>query len=171
MNIFELKIWDNESKLCTFYTVQDEDATESETDHFFSKYENEPGFETAVQVLLYFVLNSIGNEFGAIDELFNRYENEVTGLPVQGNVTLGTITFHYPDFPLRLYALKINEEIDLRLEDNLVNPIFDNKKSFREIFNEVSQISRKDFDRMNCELRERIIQKINEKEVIINNLN
>ena len=32
-------------------------------------------------MLLSFVLDSIGEDHGAVDELFNRFENEVVGLP------------------------------------------------------------------------------------------
>ena len=111
MNIFELKIWDDERKLCTFYTVQWDRATDNETDKFFAKYETIPGFEKITQQLLSFILLSIGDDHGAVDTLFNRFENEVTGLPVHGRVRLGEFTYHYPSFRLRLYALKITEEI------------------------------------------------------------
>jgi len=111
MNIFELKLWDDERQLCTFYTVQWDGADENETDLFFAKYENDPEFSLAVQELTSFMIYSIGDRHGAVDELFNRYENEVTGLPVKGKVILGEFTFHYPNFPLRIYALKITERI------------------------------------------------------------
>jgi hypothetical protein len=45
--------------------------------------------------------------------LFNRFENEVVGLPNKGKVTVGEIIFIYPDFPIRLYALRINNRSDL----------------------------------------------------------
>lgn len=111
MNIFELIIWDDERQLCTFYTVQKDGAVDNETDRFLLKYENLPEFKESVQELLSFVLLSIGDDHGAVDELFNRYENEVTGLPNHGRVTLGEFTFYFPSFPLRLYALKITDEI------------------------------------------------------------
>ncbi len=112
MNTFELEIWDNEANLCTFYTVKKEDAAGlNETDKFFSKYENNPEFQSAIQELLSFILDVIGEDYGAIDALFNRHENQVQGLPSKGIVRLGEITFHYPDFPLRIYALRITEEI------------------------------------------------------------
>ncbi|MCX6250824.1 MAG: hypothetical protein NTX61_08735 [Bacteroidetes bacterium] len=111
MNIFAVKIWDDERKRCTFYTVQWDGASDNETDKFFAKYENKPGFEKVSQQLLSFILLSIGDDHGAVDALFNRFENEVTGLLVQGKVRLGEFTYYYPSFPLRLYALKITEEI------------------------------------------------------------
>jgi hypothetical protein len=111
VNIFELKIWDDECKLCTFYTVQNDGDDYSETDKFLYRYEQLPEHEENLQSLLSFILKSIGDDHGAIDELFNRPENEVTGLPVQGRIKLGEFRYHYPNFPLRIYALKITEEI------------------------------------------------------------
>jgi hypothetical protein len=111
VNTFELKIWDDEAALCSFYTVLKDESNETETDKFFLKYENDIQYEEAAKELLSFVLLSIGDDHGALDALFNRYENEVTGLPVQGKIKLGELVYHYPNFPLRLYALKITENI------------------------------------------------------------
>ena len=66
-----------------------------------------------MQQLLSFVLDSVGDDHGAIDTLFNRFENEVVGLPNKGLVTTGEFMFLYPDFPLRLYALRINNRKDI----------------------------------------------------------
>lgn len=93
------------------YTVQKDGEEETETDKFMLKYENKPEYEASLQSLLSFIIKSIGDDHGAIDELFNRYENEVTGLPAQGKIKLGEFTYHYPNFPLRIYALKITDEI------------------------------------------------------------
>lgn len=111
VNIFTLEIWDDEGAKCTFYTVRQEDTETNETDLFFEKYDALAKYKEANQELLSFILLSIGNDHGAIDELFNRDENEVKGLPVQGKITVKNITYHYPEFPLRLYALKITNNI------------------------------------------------------------
>lgn len=111
VNIFALEIWDDEGAKCTFYTVKYDDANINETDLFFEKYDALAGFKEANQELLSFVLFAIGNDHGAVDELFNRDENEVKGLPVQGKRTVENITYHFPEFPLRLYALKITNNI------------------------------------------------------------
>ncbi|MES1159845.1 MAG: hypothetical protein ABUM51_03745 [Bacteroidota bacterium] len=113
MNSFTLQLWDNEASKCTFYTVRWEDALDNETDKFFKKHNAIPGLQKATQVLLSFVLDSIGEDHGAIDGLFNRFENEVVGLPNKGRVSVGEIVFLYPDFPLRLYALRIYNRHDL----------------------------------------------------------
>jgi len=38
---------------------------------------------------------------------------KVVGLPNKGKVTIGEIVFLYPNFPLRLYALRVNNRNDL----------------------------------------------------------
>lgn len=113
MNIFSLEIWDDQGKKCSFYTVRKEDARENETDKFFKKYYLIPELTLEVQRLMSFVLDSIGDDHGAINILFNRYENEVIGLPNKGNAVLGEVSFLFPNFPLRLYALRINNRTDL----------------------------------------------------------
>lgn len=113
MNIFDLKLWDDEGRKCTFYTVRQEGAELSETDKFFKKYYAINTYKEATQELLSFVLDSIGEDHGAIDILFNRFENEVVGLPNKGRVNVGEVVFLFPNFPLRLYALRINNRHDL----------------------------------------------------------
>lgn len=113
MNTFALETWDDEASKCTFYTVRWEDAKENETDKFFIKHAAIQDLKRDTQKLLSFVLDSIGEDHGAIDALFNRFENEVVGLPNKGTVTVGEIVFLYPNFPLRLYALRIHNRIDL----------------------------------------------------------
>jgi hypothetical protein len=113
VNIFALEIWDDDGKKCTFYTVRWMDASVNETDKFFNKYDAIPELKTATQQLLSFVLDSLGDDHGAIDALFNRPENEVTGLPNTGKITVKQLLFSYPNFPLRLYALRINNREDI----------------------------------------------------------
>jgi hypothetical protein len=113
VNIFALEIWDDEASKCTFYTVRWEDSEINETDKFFQKYNDLSEYKLATQQLLSFVLDSIGEDHGATDILFNRFENEVVGLPNKGKATIGEISFLFPNFPLRLYALRINNRSDL----------------------------------------------------------
>lgn len=113
MNTFVLEIWDDEASRCTFYTVKWDDANENETDKFFKKFHQNPVYKTATQELLSLVLDSIGEDHGAVDALFNRFENDVVGLPNKGKSRVGEILFFYPNFPLRLYALRVNNRKDL----------------------------------------------------------
>lgn len=111
MNSFALEIWDDETEKVTFYTVRWEDAPSSETDKFFEKhYALEP---EATQELMSLIIDTIGTDHGAIDDFFNRHENTVTALPHHGQVTIDEIKFYFPKFPLRLYALRINNREDL----------------------------------------------------------
>ena len=59
------------------------------------------------------LIDAIGTDHGAIDVFFNRPEDGVFGLPPKGRITVDEITFYYPNFPLRLYALRINDREDL----------------------------------------------------------
>lgn len=111
MDIFVLEIWDDEGAKCTFYTVRNDGANESETDLFFEKYNLLQNYKQATQELLSFIIYAIGENHGAIDELFNRDENEVVGLPLQGKRRIQNIGYHFPEFPLRLYALRISTNI------------------------------------------------------------
>lgn len=113
MNSFVLEIWDDEGAKCTFYTVRWDEADDNETDKFFAKYDAVPELKSEVQQLLSFVLDSIDDDHGAIDILFNRFEQEVTGLPNKGKANVNGIVFLYPNFPLRLYALRIKNRKDL----------------------------------------------------------
>lgn len=113
MNNFVLELWDDESAKCTFYTVRWDEAKDNETDKFFARYDAVDDLKTDVQKLLSFVLDSIGDDHGAIDVLFNRFEQEVVGLPNKGTENVNGIVFLYPNFPLRLYALRIKNREDL----------------------------------------------------------
>lgn len=111
MSRFELEIWDNEPERVTFYTVRWEDTDLSETDKFFAKFKETE--KQAVKELLSLILKAIGNEHGALDEFFNRPENGVSGLPPKGKIRIGEFKAHFQHFPLRLYALRINDREDL----------------------------------------------------------
>ena len=111
MNSFVIEIWDDERRHCNFYTVRWIDSTQNETDKFFSTYDGDTKYNDANRELLIFVLKVIGEDHGALDIFFNRHENEVKGLPAQGQLDIQEFRYHYPDFPLRLYALKIRENI------------------------------------------------------------
>ena len=108
-----MKIWDDEGKRVTFYSVWKEGALLSETDKFLEKYENNSGLSEELDQLVELVLTTIGDEYGAISTFFNRRKNDIVGLPHRGNVTINEISFRFPDFPFRLYALRIQNREDL----------------------------------------------------------
>ena len=111
MNNFVLELWDDEGAECSFYTVRWLEDDQSETDKFFDQMAKLPEQSESLQQLTSFILDVIGEDYGAIDELFNRDENQVQGLPLHGKVSLGDVRFHYPDFPLRLYALRLSHKL------------------------------------------------------------
>ena len=111
MNSFTLEIWDDEGEACTFYTVRKEGHDLNETDKFLERFEYDDNYKDAVRSLLSLVLEVIGDDYGALDKLFNRHENEVKGLPPKGKIRLIQDDLYYPDFPLRLYALKLRENL------------------------------------------------------------
>jgi len=113
VNNFVLEIWDDETSRCTFYTVRWDNSTDNETDKFFKKFHQKSLYKKATQELLSLVLDSIGEDHGAVDALFNRFENDVIGLPNKGKSRIGEIMFFYPNFPLRLYALRVINRTDL----------------------------------------------------------
>ena len=113
MNTFAIEIWDDEASKCAFYSVRWEESEQNETDKFFNKYDSIAELKRSAKELLSFILDSIGEDHGAVDVLFNRFENEVSGLPNKGKVTIGEISFLFPNFPLRLYVLRINNRPDL----------------------------------------------------------
>jgi hypothetical protein len=112
VNIFVEK-WDDEGSLVTYYTVRKEGASLSETDRFLLKYEKHPKYREAVQKLVQLILYDIGDRFGAKKVFFNRNEDGSFGLPPHGKIRLAHIELHFPNFPLRLYAMRIAEREDM----------------------------------------------------------
>ena len=162
MNTFVLEIWDDEASKCTFYSVRWEDAKENETDKFFNKYDSKTELKQATQELLSFILDSIGEDYGAIDPLFNRFENEVVGLPNKGKVTVGEIIFLYPNFPLRLYALRINNRSDLVV-------LFNGGIKSAQTNQGSKELNLKWIEA--CQFAKRIEEALRNKEIVIDNRN
>lgn len=159
MNTFELKIWDDEALRCSFYTILVDTSEKTETDKFFDQYYSHKEYKQAASELLSFVLLSIGEDHGALDELFNRYENEVTGLPAQGKIQLGEFVYHYPHFSLRLYALKITESIVVLFNGGIKDGRKNQNSSLHLRWVEA------------CQFAKRIIEAINNDQILIDDKN
>jgi hypothetical protein len=110
VNTFALEIFDDQGKICTFYTVRWEDAELSETDKFFVKYENVNNFQRPLQELAKFISKKIGDELGALEDFF-RFENKAQALPPPGTYKVEDIYINYGNFPLRLYCFRISETL------------------------------------------------------------
>ncbi len=143
MNSFTLHIWDDEGHKCCFYTVTKEGAATNETDKFLEKYEKHAIYGEALQELVTLILETIGDEHGAVDELFNRFENEVIGLPNQGKVKLINELYYYPNFPLRLYALKISDEIVILFNGGIKDGATNQTSSLHTNWTEACQFAKK----------------------------
>jgi len=111
--MFALEIWDDECKKTTFYTVRKEDSDYNETDKFLLKFRSNPDLEKALKQLNALIIMEIGDKHGAKKAFFNRWEEGSFGLPPKGTVRVGEITFDYPKFPLRLYAMRVMEREDI----------------------------------------------------------
>jgi hypothetical protein len=108
---FELEIWNDETEKVTFYTPKIEGATNSEMDRFLLRIEKIPDMQKPLQELLELIIETIGNEYGAIEAFFNRFENRVTALPPKGHIKICELELDYAGFPLRLYCLAVSEEL------------------------------------------------------------
>lgn len=112
MNTFVLEKWYDECGLCTFYTVRWEINNESETDRFFLKYEREDKpYNREANELLHLIIESIGNNYGATDDFFDRSKNKAQALPPKPKRWIPDIYEIGIHFPLRLYCLRISESI------------------------------------------------------------
>ena len=110
MNTFALELFDDQGQVCTFYTVRWEDASLSETDTFFVKYENDSTLQRPLQELASFISNKIGDEKGALEDYF-RFENAAQALPPTGTYKVEDLSINFGNFPLRLYCLRISETL------------------------------------------------------------
>ena len=110
MNTFAVEIFDDTGSHCTFYTVRWDGSEFSETDKFFSKYEDHEEFGDSLMEMASFLNQVIADEYGALDDFF-RFENAAQALPPKGKYQIGELHVNFSNFPLRLYCLKISENI------------------------------------------------------------
>lgn len=140
---FSLHIWDNERSKCVFYTVTKHGARTSEVEKFLEKYDALERFVQPLQELIVLLLEVIGEQYGAHDKFFNRHENEVKGLPPQGKFSMLGVVFHFPYFPLRLYALKINDQIVVLFNGGEKDDKTNQTSSFHLNWNEACKFARR----------------------------
>lgn len=171
MNSFTLHIWDDEGQKCCFYTVTKDGATTNETDKFLEKYKQHETYRKSLQELVSYILEVIGDRHGAIDELFNRFENEVIGLPNKGKSKLINQLYHFPNFPLRLYALKISNEIVILFNGGVKDGSTNQTSSLHTNWKEACSFAKKIIDGINDGLiriqDHRLVSEENEFEIYI----
>ena len=156
MNTFELNVFDDEGSVCTFYTVQWEDAALGETEKFFAKYEADIQFKQALQELTKFIFNKIADDTGAL-EVYFRFENLAHALPPSGKFIIDKIIINYGNFPLRLYCLRISEQLVVLFNgaEKTSEKAKDGKTSM--VFDEANKFAK------------RILQALNDREIFISN--
>ncbi|MEX0995945.1 MAG: hypothetical protein WDZ45_02715 [Flavobacteriaceae bacterium] len=112
MNTFALEIFE-EQECCTFYTVrciQDDDTyVPSETQQFFETFYADENYKQSIQEIVA-LLDYIGKERGAHKNLF-RPERKAEALPKNEPRACRDLCLDFADFPLRLYCLRITDEI------------------------------------------------------------
>ncbi len=148
VNNFSLEIFDDEGSECTFYTVRVDDSAITETRKFFVKFYNDERLGKSLQTLAS-LIESIGDR-GALPKFF-RNERIAAALPSYGNIKIGSIEFEFDDFPLRLYCL--------RLSDNLVILFNGNEKTSQSaqdgktsmVFIEANQFAKRIMDALKSE--------------------
>jgi hypothetical protein len=116
VNTFVLELWDDEGSACTFYTVRKLDpqgeASLSEIERFLEKFEPREGeIGWALEVLMTFIVDEIGEKTGAIDAYFDRFEDDAQALPPKPKSYVEELTIFGCDFPLRLYCFRVSERI------------------------------------------------------------
>lgn len=110
MNIFAIEKFDDQGKVCTFYTVRWEGSLLSETDKFFNLFKKDDRLKSSLQELAKFLEIVIGDEKGAIVDFF-RQENKAHALPPKGSYLVEEVVVSFYMFPLRLYCLRISDSL------------------------------------------------------------
>ncbi|MGZ5304763.1 MAG: hypothetical protein ACXWDO_11665 [Bacteroidia bacterium] len=89
-----------------------DEATESETDKFFDRFDDEESeFYEPANILLRLITHNIGNKYGAIDDFFDRNKNKAQALPPKPKKSVPEIEEIGINFPLRLYCYRISESL------------------------------------------------------------
>jgi len=93
-----------------FYTVRWDEAEESETDRFQARFAQEEEYlEELLEILT--LIEDIGENRGATDKIFGRFENRATAIPPNFPLKIENIQFQFPENRLRLYCVRLTEEI------------------------------------------------------------
>lgn len=154
MNSFAIEIWDDECPMCNFYTVRWDEDENNETDKFFECFVTQEEYKQSAQQLYSYIIDLIGKEHGARNEFFNRSENEVYGLPHQGKFKLSEIEFWLPNFPLRLYALKLRDDLVILFNGGIKDGKTNQQSSLLNKWREACQFAKK----IDEALRDKIIE-------------
>jgi len=93
-----------------FYTVRWDEQEESETDRFLARFLDDETYREELDELVT-LIEDIGENRGAVDFLFNRFENRATALPPNFPMEINGLEFSFPETRLRLYCLRLSETV------------------------------------------------------------
>lgn len=116
MNTFVVEIV-AEGELATIYSVRKEEVQDAEFYRFMNKIEQEEGLAEPFQILSQLIFDTIADKFGALSYFFNRFEAGTDALPPspggekRSRLKLIELNAHLPNFPLRLYCMRVSDEI------------------------------------------------------------
>jgi hypothetical protein len=94
----------------TYYTVKWDESELSETDKFITKYREIPALRTDLDEIIK-LIEDIGRYRSAKDMFFRRHAGVAAELPPLGNFEINSMEINYFDNRLRLFCLKISENI------------------------------------------------------------
>jgi hypothetical protein len=111
VNNFVLEPFLEDFKLVTYYSVRWDTHELSETDKFIQKFlKQEILYKKDLQEILT-LIEEIGNERGAKDIYFSRFEESATALPPSKSLIINGLEILFYENKLRLYCIKISENI------------------------------------------------------------
>jgi hypothetical protein len=113
-----VRVFDDEGRCCTFYTVSRLEEGISETDDFILRMRKEPAYLDQLKMLMSLIVDVIGDVTGADDKYFTRIERKATAFPPKNNRSLQAELMEVDtDFEgvllsrLRLYSLKLSDSV------------------------------------------------------------
>ena len=117
--MFVLEIFIEGTK-ATLYTVRKLDEDVSETSKFFTR-EITSEYKDGVIELMTLLKDQMANKYGAHENFFTRNENIASGLPPNRLYPMerGMKTVYFTENPIRLYALKLSDEIAILFNGGL----------------------------------------------------
>lgn len=142
MNSFTVEILDDTGAKCKLFTVRKENASKSETEKFFEKRKTTLiAFDRKFKELTNLLIQVIAQEDGALPEYF-REEREADGLP-KGEMEFNDEVVTFANFPLRLYCLRISNEILVLFNGDEKTTWAGQAGKTRTTFNEAQDFARK----------------------------
>jgi hypothetical protein len=94
----------------TFYSIQYEEETKSETEKFFERFERDENRQDQIRAFILTLLR-MGNETGATTFYFDRHEGFIDALPSKKGTQLENAVDRTYAFDLRLFWLRLSPTV------------------------------------------------------------